>query len=51
MRETMRFRRRILLMEWTHQSLKMHIYDLNEQLNDTKAVRVRASMAAFNGRH
>lgn len=40
MRETMAYRRQILLMEWEHQELKMIIEDIENQLSDIESVRV-----------
>lgn len=40
MRDTMNFRRGILAMEWEHMKMKMQIGDLEEHLNDIRAIKV-----------
>lgn len=40
MRETMAYRRKILLMEWEHQELRMKIEDIKQQLVDIENVKV-----------
>lgn len=40
MRETMGYRRKILLMEWEHQELRMKIEDIQQQLVDIDSVKV-----------
>lgn len=40
MRDTMNFRRGILAMEWEHTKMKMQIADLEDHLNDIRAIKV-----------
>lgn len=47
MRETMSYRRQILLMEWKHQELKMIIEDIEQQLKDIDSVRVSSDKHTF----
>ncbi|XP_044762202.1 cilia- and flagella-associated protein 43 [Coccinella septempunctata] len=47
MRHTMTFHREIMKMEWTHKKLRMHIEDLNEELNDINHLKVTKEMQVY----
>ncbi|XP_045460970.1 cilia- and flagella-associated protein 43 [Harmonia axyridis] len=47
MRHTMTFHREIMKMEWTHRKLRMHIEDLQEELNDINHLKVTKEMQVY----
>ncbi|GJQ84522.1 hypothetical protein Trydic_g15281 [Trypoxylus dichotomus] len=47
MRDTMNFRRGILAMEWEHAKMKMQIADLEDHLNDIRAIKVTKEIQTF----
>ncbi|KAI4459081.1 hypothetical protein MML48_6g00013951 [Holotrichia oblita] len=47
MRDTMNFRRGILAMEWEHAKMKMQIDDLEDYLNDIRAIKVTKEIQTY----
>lgn len=47
MKENMALHRRIMLIEWQHRKLKMHISDLDEKIKDIEAIKVTKEMQAY----
>lgn len=47
MRDTMAFRRKILILEWQHQELRMIIEDIEDQLKDIDNVKFTKEIQQF----